>query len=123
MLPILCFNLRKKYIRFSQSIRQFRNVVVHDVQIGSLQDGNGNKLIPMPKTIGKYRTWREVFSVAGDVEIINRDFRPMKQQMENDIIELETILNEIWELIIQAFLSEFYSTERKTLRDMYLISI
>jgi len=116
-------NLRKRYIRLSQSIRQFRNVVVHDVQIGSLQDANGNRLIPMPKTIGKYRTWRQVFSVAGNTEVINRDFRPMNQQMENDITELEGLLNEIWELIIQEFLLEFYSLERKTLRDMYLIAI
>jgi len=39
--------------------------------------------------------------------------------MENDIIELETILNEIWGLIIQEFISEFYSHDRQTLRDMY----
>ncbi|MCD4677741.1 MAG: hypothetical protein K8S18_17350 [Desulfobacula sp.] len=92
--------LRKQYMKFSQSIREFRNVVVHDVQVGSLKDGNGNIYIPRPQVIMNYKTWRQVFSAAGNEKTINRDFRPKKQQMENDIIELETILNEIWGLTI-----------------------
>lgn len=115
--------LRKQYATFSQSIRQFRNVIVHDVQVGRLQDKNGNTFIPKPKLISKYKTWRQVFSVAGDIETINRDFRLKKEQMDSDIAELETIFNEIWKLIIQEFTSEFYSEERKQLRDMYSITI
>jgi hypothetical protein len=115
--------LRKQYIKFSQLIRQFRNVVVHDVQVGRLQDNNGNVFIPRPKVILKYKTWRQVFSVAENMEAFNRDFRPKKQQMESDIIELETILNDIWNLVIQEFLSEFYSNDRNELRDMYLLSM
>ena len=77
----------------------------------------------MPQVIMNYKTWRQVFSAAGNEKTINRDFRPKKQQMENDIIELETILNEIWGLIIQEFISEFYSNNRRILRDMYRLSL
>ncbi len=115
--------LRKQYINLSQSIRQFRNVVVHDVQVGRLQDNNGNVFIPRPKVILNYKTWRQVFSVAGNMETFNRDFRPKKQQMESDIIELGNILNEIWNLVIQEFISEFYSNDRRILRDMYRLSL
>lgn len=116
-------NLRKQYIEFSQSIRQFRNVVIHDVQVGRLVDNSGNIYIPRPKAISNYKTWRQVFGVAGNMKTINCDFRPKKQQMESDIIELESILNEIWNLVIQEFVSEFNSNNRKTLRDMYLLSL
>lgn len=111
--------LRKQYIQFSQSIKEFRNVVVHDVQVGRLNDKNGNIYIPRPQVIKNYKTWRQVFSVANNENIIKNDFRPKKQQMENDIIELETILNEMWSLIIQEFNSELYSPDRRILRDMY----
>ena len=43
--------------------------------------------------------------------------------MENDINELETILNEIWELIINEFLSEFYTHDRHVLRDLYSLAL
>jgi hypothetical protein len=115
--------LRKQYIKFSQSIREFRNVVVHDVQVGRLNDRNGNIYIPRPQVIMNYKTWRQVFSAARNGKTINRDFRPKNQQMGNDIIELETILNEIWGLIIQEFISEFYSNDRRILRDMYGLSL
>jgi hypothetical protein len=110
--------LRKHYVQFSQSIREFRNVVVHDVQIGKLNI-NDQIYIPKPKVIKKYRTWREVFSVVNKPGVIAEDFKLKKSQMENDIIEVETILNAIWELIINEFLSEFYTHDRQLLRDLY----
>ncbi|MFA6412500.1 MAG: hypothetical protein WCW53_07360 [Syntrophales bacterium] len=114
--------LISRYFKYSQSIREFRNVIVHDVQVGRLFDQNGNIYIPRPQVILKYKTWRQVFS-AGNNEEKRNDFRPMKQQMKSDIIELETILNEIWGLIIQEFILEFYSNDRKILRDMYCLSL
>lgn len=114
--------LRKHYVRFSQSIREFRNVVVHDVQVGSLII-NGQTYIPKPQVIKKYRTWREVFSVVNKPDVITQDFNLKKSQMENDINELETILNEIWELIINEFLSEFYTHDRHVLRDLYSLAL
>ena len=80
---------------------------------------NGQIYIPKPKVIKKYRTWREVFSVVNKPDVIGQDFNHKRSQMESDIIELETILNGIWDLIIKEFLSEFYSHDKQTLRDMY----
>ena len=114
--------LRKKYIRFSQSIREFRNVVVHDVQIGKLNI-TGGTYIPKPQVIKEYRTWREVFSAINKPGVIAQDFQLKKTQMESDINELETILNTIWELIIYEFLSEFYTHDRHFLRDLYGLTL
>ena len=114
--------LRKKYIRFSQSIREFRNVVVHDVQIGRLNI-NGETYIPKPQVVKEYRTWREVFSASNKPIVIAQDFQLKKKQMENDINELETILNTIWGLIISEFLSEFYTHDRHFLRDLYGLTL
>ena len=114
--------LRKKYIRFSQSIREFRNVVVHDVQIGRLNI-NGETYIPKAQVIKEYRTWREVFSAINKPGVIAQDFQLKKTQMESDINELETILNTIWELIIYEFLSEFYTHDRHFLRDLYALTL
>ena len=111
-------DLRKQYVRFSQSIREFRNVVVHDVQVGRLNI-NGQIYIPKPQVIKKYRTWREVFSVINELDIIAQDFNHKKLQMESDIVELETILNGIWDLILNEFLSEFYTHDRHVLRGLY----
>lgn len=110
--------LRKSYLRFSQSIREFRNVVVHDVQIGKLII-NGEIHIPKPRLIKKYMTWREVFSAIDKPEVIAQDFQLKRIQMELDLNELEHILNSIWDLIISEFLTEFYSQDRPFLRDRY----
>jgi hypothetical protein len=114
--------LRKKYMRFSQSIREFRNVVVHDVQIGRLEI-SGETYIPKPQVIKEYRTWREVFSAINKPGVIAQDFQLKKTQMESDINELESILNTTWELIISVFLSEFYTHDRHFLRDLYGLTL
>ncbi len=114
--------LRKRYVQFSQSIREFRNVLVHDVQVGKLKI-NGQIYMPKPKVIKKYRTWREVFGAGNKPDVIAQDFSLKKPQMENDLVELETILNEIWKLIINEFLSEFYTHDRQILRDLYRLTL
>lgn len=110
-------DLRKEYIKFSQCIKEYRNVIVHDVQVGSLSIG-GTMFVPKPQVIKKYKTWRQVFAVKDRSTIMN-DFRPKEEQMEADITHLEIILNKIWDLIIKEFSSEFYRRDRLILRDMY----
>ena len=116
-------DLRKQYFSFSQTIRQFRNVVVHDVQVGRLKDANGNIYIPKPKKISEYKTWRQVFAASKNLDVIKRDFCLKKKQMESDITELEKNLNQIWGIVIDEFLLEFYSLDRSKLRNMYLLSL
>lgn len=111
-------HLRKRYINHSRAIREFRNVIVHDVQVGRLGI-NGQIYLPKPQVIQRYRTWRDVFGAANNPEIIGRDFALKSEQMRSDLSTLETILNEIWNLIIEEFIAEFYSPTRQVLRNMY----
>jgi hypothetical protein len=112
---------RKKYRTHSQSIRQIRNVIVHDVKVARIIEKDGQILIPKPKVITRYRSWRNVAAVINDQAIIARDFAEQYQQAKEDLDTLEQVLNEIWEILIQNIESEFYSKTRSSLRDMFNI--
>lgn len=113
---------RKNYATHSQEIRQFRNVIVHDVRVARIIDENiGKALIPKPKVIGKYRSWRNVLAIIHNKQIIEADFAEQYQQAKEDLEALERILNRIWETLINDFEGEFYSPEKPNLREMYNI--
>ncbi len=111
----------KEYAEHSRSIREFRNVIVHDVQVGRLIVNGTDVFIPKPTAIQKYRTWRDVTAVFGDIERIKRDFSSSQQQQKSDLEKLEIIANRLWEIVLNELESEFYSQERETLREMYQI--
>ncbi len=113
---------RQDYERHSQNIRQFRNIVVHDVKVARIiEDSSGNSLIPKIQVIKNYRSWREVKDAAQNKEKISTDFAEQYQQATEDISKLEQMLNEIWETLIDDFMKGFYSTHRDSLRKMYNI--
>ncbi len=115
---------RKNYATHSQDIRQFRNVIVHDVRVARIIDNIvGQPLIPKPKVIGIYRSWRKVLAIVKNKQIINADFAEQYQQAKEDIETLEHTLNSMWETLINDFEGEFYSTDRSTLREMYDIEL
>jgi hypothetical protein len=111
---------RKNYMTHSQIIRQFRNVIVHDVKVARIiNETLGESLIPKPKVIGKYRSWRNVLAVANNKERIYADFAEPYQQAKDDLITLERILDDIWEILVKDFEGEFYSANSDALRKMY----
>lgn len=113
--------LWKSYNEHSRSIREFRNVIVHDVQVGRQVTG-GTAFIPKPKAIQRYRTWRQVFSVK-DLNVFRRDFAPVPQQLAEDLDLLESTLNQLWELVIHEFEFEFYQKDKTALRHLYQLQI
>lgn len=115
-------SLWKDYERHSKSIREFRNVIVHDVQVGRRVDDQGTVFIPKPKKIQKYRTWRQVFTV-NDADVFRRDFAAVPNQLEEDLNLLQSSLNQLWELVICELELEFYQIDKSALRNMYQIQI
>lgn len=108
--------VRKKYAKLSNSIRAFRNKLVHDIKIGILIDGKtGIAYMPRPEKISEYGTWNEVFKAD-----IN-DFVKVSEQTKKDVTELESILNEIWGKMIEDLDAEFFSEEHDRLRSIYNI--
>lgn len=111
----------KKYARSSQLIRQFRNTIIHDVQIGKVKVGQ-DTFMPKLEFINKYRTWRAVFSVA-DRTTLTKEFVQPQVWLPCELKNLETTLNEIWSFLITEFQKEFYSKERSMLRELFQIDI
>jgi len=114
-------NARKKFKRQVQLIREFRNVVVHNVKIGRIDVEGGPTLMPKPSVIQKYKTWREITAILSDKATVKKDFVNQFSQAEEDITNLEQAINELWEKLMNDFLDEFYSPDRAILRSLFSI--
>lgn len=112
---------RKVYARRSQLVREFRNVIVHDVKLGRIVNRKGTYLIPKPAVIQDYRSWEQVYAVVGTDAVVRGEFVKPRAQAERDIVSIENAIDSLWELLIQDFCEEFFSPERNTLRKMYAI--
>jgi hypothetical protein len=115
-------SLWKDYDGHSRAIRELRNVIVHDVQLGRFVVDD-KIFIPRPKVIQNYRTWRQVFAVVDDQNKFYRDFAEWSQQMKEDLDLLQSILNRIWELVITEVNLEFYQEDKTLLRHLYQVQI
>lgn len=102
----------------TQEIRQFRNVIVHDVRIGGFQIGD-SVLVPKSSVIQKYRQWSDIAKVAGDADVIERDFCEAKTQCAYEVDRTVNVLNALYEQILKDFEEEFYTPQRSTLRDLF----
>ena len=68
-------DLWRKYTEISRIIREFRNVVVHDVQIvRGMGIDQQDWLIPKPSLIQRYRYWGAVSTMARSQNNISEDF-------------------------------------------------
>lgn len=86
----------KEYKRTSRTLREYRNVIVHDVQIGGLFV-NEKRMVPKKQEIGRYKKWSQVFAVAENPKILGEDFIETKEQMTLDVKELQSVLNSLWD--------------------------
>ncbi|MEW6025912.1 MAG: hypothetical protein AB1599_01265 [Planctomycetota bacterium] len=89
----------KEYLEFStgnKGIRQYRNKIVHNSQIGKIM-----VLVPKKEAISKYDTWWKVFNVQTEEEQLRADFIHPIEQMVTDIVKLETLFNNLWDVILQ----------------------
>jgi hypothetical protein len=112
---------RKDYAKHSQSIRQFRNVVVHNVKVGKIAAPNGKILVPKPTLVHKYRSWHQVANIANNWDAVRDEFVEPHRQSREDTEALERLINRLWERMIDDFEEEFYSDDRTSLRGMFSI--
>ncbi len=110
--------LWNEYKNHSTSIREFRNVIVHDVQIGRLNI-NGNVFIPKPLCIQKYRTLRNIQKALENIQTLQNDFSEVLYQLNDDLQKTQIILNNIWNVLIPELNIELFHNERKNLRVAY----
>ena len=112
----------KSYKRFSQKIREYRNVIVHNYQIAFVQFPNGISYVPKKENIKKYKKWNEVFTGANDLEIFQRDFINRDEQMTQDLHDMMISLNNLWVKPIEDMFELMFTEKNKILLAKYDIS-
>jgi len=83
----------KAYFTTANQIRAYRNVVVHNTQIGYINDG-GRDYVPKRAVIQNYKKWQQVFSATPERRRLDFVFRD--EQMRTDLTELKERLNALW---------------------------
>jgi hypothetical protein len=79
----------------ARPLREYRNVVVHDHEIGIINTPIGS-LVPRKEKIQNYRTFFAIDRVKYNIDKLNSDFILLQEQMVNDFAELQTRLNDLW---------------------------
>ena len=108
----------KDYDKLALQIRTYRNVIVHNAQIGSRITQQGI-YVPKKNRIGDYKKWHQVFAVKQDK--FQRDFIERDSQMTQDLADLKTSLNNLWVKPIQHFDRLMYSDINPILLKKYNI--
>jgi hypothetical protein len=84
------------YKRFRQPIREYRNKVVHDVQLGTVRVGRIN-LMPRTNKILEYTSMPAIQNALNNPEMLKRDFVVREEQMFSDFRVCKERLNALWE--------------------------
>ncbi|MDI6889134.1 MAG: hypothetical protein QMC78_05560 [Methanocellales archaeon] len=113
----------RQYKRYSQKIREYRNIIVHDIQIGKIISFGGIPLVPKKEKIQNYKKWSYAFVVQQDIQKLRNDFINMKEQMILDIGSLEIILNNLWAKPINDLRKLFFDDKNKILLRKYNIDL
>ena len=114
----------QKYKKHSERIGQYRNVIVHDVLIGTIGTRDaGIVLVPKKEKIQNYRKWTYVFNAQNNIQKIKKDFINRKEQMILDIGTLEIILNKLWVKPINDLKKLFFHEKNQTLLSKYNIDL
>jgi hypothetical protein len=112
------FNEYKEYKRFSLALREYRNVIVHNTQIGTHHIGN-DVFIPKMGKIKDYKKWYKVFEVSK--EKFQTDFVERDSQMYDSFQSLIKILNNLWDMPIFTMNELLYNEKNKELLEIYQI--
>ena len=113
----------KEYKRHSQKIREYRNIIVHDAQIGRIILIGRIVLVPKKEKIQDYKKWSDVFAVRQDIQKLKNDFINMKEQMILDIGRLEIIFNSLWTKPINDMKKLFFADRNEILLEKYNIDL
>jgi hypothetical protein len=113
----------KEYLRHTQMIREYRNVIVHDVLRGKLLMPGDIVLVPKKEKIQDYKKWADIFAVRENIPKLRKDFINMKEQMILDIGTLEIILNELWAKPIDDLTKLFFDDKNEILLKKYNIDL
>ena len=113
----------KQYRSFSQQIREYRNVIVHNIQIARIITSPMGVVVPRKEKIQDYKKWSSVFAVRGNNKKIVEDFIDMKEQMNLDLVNLMRILNQLWVKPLGDLKKLFYEDRNERLLEKYNVEL
>ncbi len=111
----------QNYKRDTRKLREYRNVIAHNVKIGQIIGLRGTLWVPRKEKIQHYKRWPAVFAAMQDPDKKN-DLIPMDAQMIWDIGQLEYDLNRLWEKVINDLSKLLFEDRNKVLLRKYDIS-
>jgi hypothetical protein len=112
----------KAYKSFSGPIREYRNKVVHDVQIGTVRIG-GINLMPKVGKIKEYASLAAVQDAVRNPEVIKRDFVVREEQMYSDFRALKERVNALWEKPTEDLTRLLYTERNAVLLQKYSLRL
>lgn len=87
----------KQYKYHSRKVREYRDAVIRNVQIGRVVFAGEMALVPRKENIQDYRKWPGVYLAADDPGRLQNHFIVMKEQMIQDMETMEAALNKLWQ--------------------------
>ena len=103
----------KDYKRFSQLIRQYRNIIVHGHTRPVLVDAFKNEYVPLKEKILEYKKWTDNDKAVKDHKLFESDFILRNRLMVQDLKEMKMTLQALWEKPILE-MNELLFTERNS---------
>jgi len=115
-------NAWEEYDAYAKTLRRYRNVIVHCVQIARILVQGNAVLVPKKTKIQSYKKLTSVLAVASHTEKLKSDFINMKEQMILDIGTLEIRLNALWDKPIVDMTKLFDAENRAILKKYGIVS-
>ena len=112
----------KEYNRFRQPIREYRNKVVHDVQLGTVRVGKIN-LMPRIERVREYASMHAIQDALNNAEVLKKDFVVREEQMFSDFRTCKERLNALWEKPMADLYGLLYERRNPILLGKYNLSL
>ncbi len=112
----------REYKLHSRKVREYRDAIVRNIQIGRVIVAGDMVLVPRKEHIQDYSKWPNVFAAAEDPDRLQRHFIDMKEQMILDTETLEVMLNKLWHRPISDMKRLFFDDKNAVILGKYQIT-
>ena len=113
----------KKYVTFTQKVKQYRNVIVHNHTVAFLMDNNGINYVPKKEKISEYRKWADNNKAIEHPEKFATDFIVRETLMNQDLKEMKVVLHNLWKKPIEDMRELLFVEKNQTLLSKYDLKI
>ena len=106
------------YKKFSQEIRQYRNIIAHHYKMSFLQNEQGHLFVPKKDKINNYKRWVDVENAVIDTGK-HDDFVGQDDLMESDLTQMKRVLQVLWDKPLNDFNNLLYEKKNNIIQTKY----